>query len=122
MHGVSNVLDSGGVNVEYLLIVDFSGVMIFNGAYQRPELSYKIKDYWMALDRDFFKEIQIMNDSISQKVYITLPNNRILHGDYNNGLDPMNIKWCPWKFEFLTTTITLINTNTLIIGARQDLP
>jgi hypothetical protein len=119
IHGVANVLDSGGVNVEYLLIVDFSGVMIFNGAYQRPELSYKIKDYWMALDRNFFKEIQIMNDSISQKMYITLPSNYILHGDYNNGLDPMNIKWCPWLFEFLTTTITLINTNTLIIGAKQ---
>lgn len=117
VHGVATVLDSGGVNIEYLIIIDYSGVMLFNGIYQRPELSWKIRDFWLALDRAFFSDIQIMNDSLSQYFYITLPNQQMLFGDYSENLDPMKIKWCPWTFDIATTTITLINTNTLLIGS-----
>lgn len=121
VHGISTVLDSGGVNIDFLLIVDYSGVMIFNGAYARPELSWKIADYWRALDRSFFGLIQIANDTVLQRIYITLPNQRMLLGDYNNGLDPKNIRWAKWRFDFATTTIALVNTSTLLIGAEEEL-
>jgi hypothetical protein len=121
-HGIAAVLDSGGVNIDYLIIVDYSGVMLFNGSFQRPELSYKIKDYWMNLDRDFFYSIQILNDSLSQIIYATLPNQRLLVGYYENGLDAKSIKWSIWKFDVEVSTITLINTNTLIIGATGLIP
>lgn len=121
VHGISAVLDSGGVNVEFLLIIDYSGIMLFNGAYQRPELSFKIRDYWFELERDDFKNIQIMNDSLSQRIYVSLPNKALLYADYTNGLDPEKIRYCPWKFPNEVTTIALINTNTLVIGARKDL-
>ena len=117
VHGVGTVLDSGGVNVDFLIIVDYSGIMLFNGAYIRPELSWKIKDYWLAIDRDKFKDIQIINDSITQIIYITLPDFHMLIGDYSNGLDPKNIRWTKWTFDFRVKTITLIETNTLIIGS-----
>jgi hypothetical protein len=121
VHGVASVLDSGGVNVDWLLIIDYSGVLLFNGAYQRPELSWKIKDYWFLLQRDDFKVIQIMNDSLSQLLYITLPNHRILFADYSNGLDPEKIRWCPWSFDNEVNTITLIDTNKLVIGSKSVL-
>jgi hypothetical protein len=119
VHGVATVLDSGGVNIDYLLIVDWSGLMIFNGAYARPELTWKIKDVWFALERNDFANIQIMNDSLAQRLYITLPDRQMLYGDYDNGMNPKDIRWTPWLFDIETTTITLIDTNTLVIGSER---
>lgn len=117
VHGVAQVLDSGGVNIDYLIIIDFSGIMLFNGSYIRPELTWKIRDYWFTLTRTNFLNIQIMNDSISQRLYVTLPNQQMLFADYSNGMNAKEIRYAKWKFNVQTTTITLINYNTLIIGS-----
>lgn len=119
VHGIANVLDSGGVNIDFLMIVDYSGIMLFNGTYTRPELTWKIHDFWTELTRNDFANIQIMNDSLTQKLYMTLPNKRMLFGNYQNGLDFKNIRWSPWSFDIETTTITLFDTNTLLIGSEQ---
>lgn len=121
VHGVALVLDSGGVNIEYLIIVDYSGVMLFNGAYARPELSWKIQDTWLAIERNDFINIQIMNDSLNQLLYITLPDKKMLVGDYRWGLDAKNIKWTKWSFDIETTTIALVITDVLIIGSEKVL-
>lgn len=120
VHGVAKVLDSGGVNIEFLLIVDWSGLMLFNGTYARPELSWKIADFWYALERNSFKNIQIMNDSLTQIIYITLPDKKMLIAEYQDGLDPKNVKWARWRFDIETSTIALIDTNTLVIGAERE--
>jgi hypothetical protein len=120
IHGVSQVLDSGGVNIDYLLIVDYSGLMMFNGAYQRPELSWKIGDYWRELDRSFFGYMQVANDSVNQRIYITLPNKRLLFADYQNGLNPKDIRWAKWRADIEFTSIALIGTDILIIGAQTE--
>lgn len=122
IHGIASVLDSGGINVDWLIMADYSGIMLFNGAYQRPELSWKIKDFWFNLSRDFFKNIQIMNDSLSQIFYITLPDARMLIGDYSNALNPTEIRWGKWSFDIDVSTITLIEKNKLIIGSRGFFP
>jgi hypothetical protein len=81
VHGIGTVLDTGGVNVDFLLIADWSGLMIFNGVYARPELSWKIEDYWNSLDRNSFRQVQVVNDSLSKKIWITLPYIGINPGD-----------------------------------------
>ena len=118
VHGIGTVLDSGGVNIDFLLIVDYSGLMLFNGAYARPELSWKIRDLWFNLARNDFGNIQIMNDSLTEVVYITLPNKQMLYADYSSGLDAKSIKWAKWKFDVQTSTIALVETNKLIIGSE----
>lgn len=118
VHGIASVLDSGGINIDYLMIVDYSGIMLFNGIYMRPELSFKIRDLWLALDRDFFQNIQILNDSLNQYIYCTLPDDQLLFGDYSENLDPLKVKWSPWTFFNQVNTIALINTDQLIIGSR----
>jgi len=120
VHGIATVLDSGGVNIDALLLVDYSGIMYFNGIYIRPELSFKIRDLWLGLDRDFFQNIQFLNDSLNQYLYITLPNNQMLFGDYSENLDPIKIKWCPWTFNNQISTIALVDTDKLIIGSRAN--
>lgn len=119
VHGIAEVLDSGGVNIEFLLITHFGGLYVFSGTYQKPELSWKIEDLWLEIDRNDFISIQIMNDSINKRIYIALPNKKMLMADYKNGLDYDKIRWHLWRFDIEVTTITLFNFTTLIIGAKQ---
>lgn len=117
VHGIATVLDSGGVNIDFLIIVDYSGLMLFNGSYIRPELSWKIRDFWFGLDRDAFRNIQIVNDSLQQFLWITLPDQKMLHADYSNGLNSKDIRFCPESFDIQTNTITLFDKNKLVIGS-----
>jgi hypothetical protein len=120
VHGIATVLDSGGVNTDYLLIVDWSGVILFNGTYSRPELTFKIEDFWFAQDRNGFHLIQIANDSISKRLYICLPSpyrHFILYADYRNGLDAKNIRWAKWIFDARINSVCLIETSKLVMGA-----
>lgn len=117
LHGISRILDTGGVNTDFMFIVDWSGILLFNGTYIRPELTWKIKDYWASLDKTLFNKIQIYNDSVSQILYVSLPNNKILMGDYSNGLNHQNIRWTTWNMNFNPTTITMVNKNILAIGS-----
>lgn len=120
-HGIAQVLDSGGVNIEFILIVHFGGLYVFDGVYQKPELSWKIEDLWLGMDRSDFVFIQIMNDTINKRIYISLPNKRMLYADYKDGLNWKDIKWWPWRFDIEVNTIALINFNQLIIGSLQEL-
>jgi len=117
VHGVAAVLDSGGVNIDYLIVIDYSGVMVFNGTYARPELSWKIQDYWLSIERNDFKNIQIMNDSLNQILYITMPDKQMIIGDYRWGLNARDMKWAKWTFDIETTSIALIRTDSLVIGS-----
>ena len=123
VHGVARVLDSGGVNIDYLLIADFSGVMLFNGTYARPELSWKISDVWGNLNRNAFHFVEIVNDSISKKIWITLMEpwrQYVLHANYENGLDAKNIRWSKWIFDGRINTVCLAQTTKLLLGSVLD--
>lgn len=120
VHGISQILDSGGVNADYLIIAGWAGIFLFNGTYLRPEGSYKIATYWLALDRNNFQKIQIANDTINQIIYMTLPNGLILFGDYSEAISPMGIKWGLFRFEFKIITLTFTNTNILVLGTNNE--
>jgi hypothetical protein len=123
VHGIATVLDTGGVNIDFLLIVDWSGLMLFNGTYSQPEMSWKIESFWRGLDRNSFNAVQIVNDSINKKVWITLPDpnrNYLLHANYANGMNAKEIRWARWKFDAIIYTIALIETDRLIIGAVRQ--
>lgn len=120
VHGVATVLDSGGVNIDYLLIADYSGIMIFNGAYSRPQLSWKIQDFWNDLDRNEFDRYQLVNDSLNQLMYMCIPSEgRILIADYRWGLDPKNVRWTKWLLDIETTSLALVETDVLVIGSEK---
>jgi hypothetical protein len=121
-HAIATVLDSNGINVDYLLIGHYSGIFIFNGAYSRPELTFAVNDLWTAQSRDNFYRVQIINDSTNKILYCVMTDGQLLVGDYTEGLDPKNIKWTVWGFDFLIRTIHLINVDTLVIGAFEAAP
>lgn len=119
IHGIAQVLDSGGINVEYLLVVYFGGIFLFNGTYAEIAITWKIEDLWMDIDRNDFASIQCMNDTLGAQLYINLPDRQMLYGEYSNGLTPKDIKWTPWSFNIECSTIALIETNILAIGSEQ---
>lgn len=118
VHGVATVLDSGGVNVDYLLIGNYNGILLFNGGFEDPELSYKVEDFWFALDRTKFRAIEIINDTITKRFYVILPTGNILFCDYNSGLDHESVKWAHWTFQTFITTAELIELNKLVLGSK----
>ena len=119
VHGIATVLDTGGVNIDFLIIVDWSGLMLFNGTYAQPEMSWKIEDFWRGLDRNYFNLMQIVNDSINKKLWITLPEpyrKYVLHANYSNGMNSKSIRWARWLFDIKAFAIALIETDRLVIG------
>lgn len=121
VHGVATVIDTGSASVDFLVTTSYRGVELFNGKYMDPELSWKIKNFWLDLDKTGFRNIQILNDPIKEMIYIVLPDFTILMGDYNNGLDSKRIRWTPWSFDFKVNTIALVDINTLILGSSRRL-
>lgn len=119
VHGIASVLDSGGVNLDFLLIVDYSGLMLFDGGYTRQEPSWKIRDLWFEFDRNQFNKIQVMNDSLSQIIYVLKPDGQLLFANYSNGLNAKAIRWSKWRFDVAMTTIALWNTNNLLLASDE---
>ena len=64
--------------------------------------------------------MQIVNDSINKRVWITLPPphvNKLLYADYSDGMNAKDIKWARWIYDCQINTISLINTDKLVIGS-----
>jgi len=119
VHGIAEVLDSGGVNTDYLITASQSGLMLFNGTYARPELSWKIENIWNHFDKNKFHKISIVNDSIRKKIWMTFPDDLtlLLLADYSNGLNPKDIRWALWNFDLVDiNSIVLFKTDKLILG------
>jgi len=125
VHGIATVLDTGGVNIDFLVIVDWSGLMLFNGVYAQPEMSWKIEDFWKGLDRNEFHTVQIVNDSINKRIWITLPFphvNKLLYADYSDGMNAKDIKWARWIYDCIVYTVALIDTDKLVLGSAGPKP
>ena len=119
VHGIATVLDSGGSNVDFLIVTTFQGISIFNGRYITPELSWKIENFWAQQSRSNFRKIQILNANIQKEIYCILPDGRLLVGNYGNGMDPMKMRWTPVSFEMTVNTIGIWNIDEIIVGANE---
>jgi hypothetical protein len=126
VHGIATVLDSGSSNIDYLVASTFKGITMFNGRYILPELSWKMQTTWLAQDfKTKNRIIQMVNDSVNQIIYVVMTDRTVMYGNYANGFDPKNIRWCPWTLEFDSThpiyvnTVALVNVSELILGCDQ---
>lgn len=120
VHGIATVVDAGASNVDYLIIGCYTGLTLFNGRYILPELSWKVAARWAAQTfKTDNRRIQIVNDSVNQKLYIVLTDRSILFGNYALGLDPKKIRWAPWTFDVKVNSLALINVNELLLGCDQ---
>lgn len=116
IHGIATVLDSGNSSVDALIVAAYPGIFLFNGSYIVPELSWKIQDLWDELDRNEFRLIQVLNEPISGQILLTIPDGRILVGDYCNGMNAKNIRWTPNGYPRNVNTIAIVNIDQIIFG------
>ncbi len=120
VHGIATVLDSGSANVDYLVVGSYNGIILFNGRYILPELSWKVSALWRAQDfKNRNRVIQMVNDSVNQVIYCVMTDNSILYGEYSEGFDPKTIRWAPWTFDIKINSVALVNVSELILGANQ---
>jgi hypothetical protein len=120
VHGIMTVLDAGGINVDFLVITDGSGMLLFNGSYSRPELSWKIEDLWKTIDKNGYRFIQLISDPFTKRIFMTLPEpyrNIVLYADYGNGMDAKNIRWAKWTFNVKISTLCFLEPDKVIFGA-----
>lgn len=116
IHGIATVLDSGGANVDKLIVCSYAGIYLFTGTYIEPALSWKIEDFWFLQDRNLYRLIQVVNDPISKRIMAVIPDQRILEGNYGNGMTAKNIRWTPLGFPRNINTIAIVNIDTIILG------
>jgi hypothetical protein len=118
VHGIATVLDSGSSSIDYLIICTYQGISQFNGKYVTPELSWKIEAFWKTMDRTLFDIIQIINAPIQKCIYLVLPTRNMLVGNYANGMDWKNIRWCPWTFSMPVNSVAIQNISDIILGVN----
>ncbi len=120
IHGVCYIDTRGGMSAEFLLLENYTGIFIFNGTFQRPELSYKIKDLWLSFAQNTVaRKVQFYNDMLSSVLYLNVPDeSMILMGDYANGMTSEVIRWSKWTYAIEPNTITLFDKpEKLLIGS-----
>jgi hypothetical protein len=115
-HGIATVLNSGTASVDFLIVCTYQGISLFNGRFAAPELSWKIENFWRGQDRDNFNLIQIINAPIQKEIYIVLPDNRMLCGNYGNGMTTKDMRWAPWSFLPGVNTVAIWNIDEIILG------
>lgn len=106
--GVSNFGAKFVDILDYAFVCSPRGVMLFTGSYHDTPLTYKIEALWRTINTNNFWKVQIAHDIWAKRIYVSVPlggspnNNYILMGDYQEGLDPTNIKWSQWFFTGIT--------------------
>lgn len=118
-HGIVRILDTGGVNIDKMMMIDHSGLIVFNGSYNRPEVSWKVRDLWQRINNAAFQTIQSAHDPILQIIYLCVPldsailPNHILICDYSNA-DPFawnfysKVRWAIWQLPAAHTPTSII--------------
>jgi hypothetical protein len=104
--------------VDRVIVSSRAGLLVFDGSYAGPELSWKVREIWDRINEDYFHRIRIHTDSHSKCLYVSIPLDdavdcsHILVGDFQSGLDAVSIKWSLWEFPTICPAINLdLTTN-----------
>lgn len=110
---------AGGV-----IIADKTGLIAFNGSFQRPELTWKVEGIWKRINKNAWNTLNLSIDPLTHSIYCAVPldlatsPNYILYGDYSMALDedllyvdPMKIKWDLWQFPAAPTVVGMVDLN-----------
>jgi hypothetical protein len=115
LHTIATVLDTGGVNIDIVLVGNVSGLWIFNGTLNFPALSWKIDDIWKRINKKYFHLVHIVLDTTASRVYCTIPldsaiaPSHILVMDYETSpsMDYTLVRWLLWTLPVVPTTVAV---------------
>lgn len=115
MRGIIKILDAQGTSVDKFLVTGHKGLVLFNGLYQEPELTWKIEHIWQRINTNYFYLVHGVNDTQGHRIFISVPLDdatscsHILYGDYSKGLDYQNIRWSIWSSSVWNPTAILVD-------------
>lgn len=69
------------------------GLLLFNGSYSDPPLTYKIDDGWKAFYQTNSNMIRIANDIVNKRLFLVTSSLTVLMMDYTEGLNYKSVKW-----------------------------
>lgn len=111
-HCVGKMLDKDGKNtLDTVMIASPSGLYAFDGTYARKMLSWKIDKLWGRINKSAFQTIEITVNTIDFEIAIAIPldlassPSHVFYCDYSKGLNDKDVRWCPWTFPILPTSI-----------------
>ena len=128
VHGIGTILDANGVNIDRMLIASRVGLVVYNGTFQEPELTFKIDNIWKRINQNAFNMVEVAVNPIDKEIFIAVPlddadmPSHLIYGNYADGLSFENLKWTLWTFFFDPTTIVVDlvnNTPMLKIGSHD---
>lgn len=108
--GFATVLDARGSGTDRVLFSDPSGLICYEGAVKRPELTNNIDSIWKRVNKAAFNLVQVINDPLNNRVYVSVPLDaataisHVLVGDYSKAhtiygtLQADLFKWDIWTF------------------------
>ena len=108
VYGVATIADGVSIIDDSFLILSRAGLVLFNGAVVKPELTWKVKNIWDRINYQVPELSQVIIDPDKKCIYISLPldgssdPNYILYGDYSSGMSADTIKWDLWKFPTIS--------------------
>lgn len=97
------------------LMANYSGLFLFNGNVQRPELSWKIRGVWERLTFGYAQYMRIAVDAFHDVFYLLMPldgatsPNTLLLGDFSLGLSSEQIRWSVYTFPWTINEIMMAN-------------
>jgi hypothetical protein len=90
---------------DIVLLASRSGLYLFDGVMRRPELTYKIQNFWLRINFTAFSRVTVSHDPWNHLIYITCPiddalePDTLLVCDYSDGRDYQSVRWCKWRFH-----------------------
>jgi hypothetical protein len=96
---------SGQDVLDTSFVVSPRGLILFNGGYSDPPLSWKIESYWDYLNTTLqsmsplgnpWSGVTIINDIVNKYLVIIIPGAKTLVMDYSSGLSYQSAKWTIW--------------------------
>lgn len=117
LRGTVKILNKQGSSFDKFLTLSRRGVLLFDGLYREPALTWKIEKVWDQITPAYFDLVHGINDPITGNIYIAIPwitsyCNVILMGNYDLGLDHQNIRWSIWSFPWNPVSILIdLNNN-----------
>lgn len=122
--------DAQGANLDKFVVASRTGLIANIGFYEKPILSWKIDAIWDRINKSVFNKVQVVNDTVRERIYVLLPldastvPNYILVGDYQNGFDAQMIRFALWRLPFDVNCMSLDVENdipVLYIGANEGI-
>jgi len=128
VHGVGTILDANGVNIDRMMIASRVGLVMYDGTFREPELTFKIDNIWKRINKDAFNTVEVAVNPIDKEIFIAAPldeatmPSHIIYGNYADGLSYEHIKWTLWNFFFDPTTIVvdLVNNKPVLKVGSHD--